>query len=150
MVSLRESFKTDLESANKGITVELSANPNNDEGNTVPSFKVARYSMQNKEFAKAVRKVNDNALKKYGVLSLEKLRPEQSREMSLEIFVEAVLKGWSNFQPETDGVNLEYSKGNAKEIFGDEAWFDLYERLQKESMAQDNFSKELAEASAKN
>jgi hypothetical protein len=150
MGSLRQSFKTDIASANNGIVVQLMANPNNDEGKTIPTFRVARYSMQNKEFAKVVRKVNDNALKKYGVLSIDKLTPEQSKEMSLDIFVEAVLKGWDNFQPETDGVNLQFTKGNAKEIFSNEEWYDLYERLQKESMSQENFSKELAEASAKN
>lgn len=150
MGSLRESFKTDVEAVNKGITVELLANPNNDEGKTIPKFKLARYSHQNKEFAKLLRKIHDNCMKKYGVVSIDKLTPTQSAEMDLEIFLETVLKGWENFQPDEDGVNLEYSKENARRIFSDESWFDLYTRLQKEASEKDNFSQVIAEASAKN
>lgn len=164
MTSLRKGFKTDLEAANNGIIVELAGNPNEDAvvetGDfgeetvkvpaTIPRFRLAKYSVQNKEFTKVVRKIHDNALKKFGVISIDKLSPEQSREMNIDIFIESVLKGWENFQPDSDGVNLEFSKDNARKIFYDEQWLELFNYLEKESVSKKNFSKELAEAAAKN
>lgn len=164
MGSLRESFKTNINSANEGVIIALTENRNNDavveigqDGEekivkeaTYPSFKLSYYSKLNNEFAKVSRKINNDALKKYGVVSFDKLTKEQKDEIALEVFVQAILKEWENFQPEKDGVNLEYSKENAKRIFGDPAWMKLYDYLADKAGDHDNYNQEIVENSAKN
>lgn len=164
MGSLRESFQSEMSSVKDGIWIELSANPNKDAvietsefgeetikvPATIPRFKVSRWAHQNKDFSKYVRKHHEAALKKYGVISIDKLTEEQMEDVNLEIFLDACLKSWEHFQPYKDGEDFAYSKENAKLIMSDLAWWNLYHKIRGEAMIQDNYSKELADAAAKN
>lgn len=147
-MSLKSAYKTDLSLINEGIEVKMNSEKNKD--GSVPIFILARKSGQNKNYIKAMNKSTDNLLSKYGVAEISKLSPEQDRDMTLSWFLDTILLGWENFEPNDDGVKLPYSKENAKNIFSDETWHDLYIFLSSESSKQANFSAELMESIAKN
>ena len=146
-MTLKRKFKTDSKSANEGIKIKYNDSPNSD--GSIPVFTLARMSSQNKKYVTKLRNANETIQAKYGVTEMSKLSEDQDKEMSLELFVETVLLGWENFEIE-DGVKLEYSTENAKKVFGDPDWIDLYTDLKENALKQANFSKSLVESIAKN
>lgn len=148
MGSLRDAFKTDIKSASEGIEIKLNQFKNEDE--TVPTFKIAIKSAQNKKWLERARKVNSTLIAKYGVTNPEDLTAEQDREADVQLFVETILLGWENFEPDEDNVKLPYNKENAMKIFNDMQWHFLYQRLNTESSKQENFSFKMLDKIAKN
>lgn len=57
---------------------------------------------------------------------------------------------WRNFQPDDDGKVLEFSKDNARAIFGDPDWFDLRGDLAKRCGHADAYKTAQLRAEAKN
>ncbi len=123
-MSLKSAYKTNLSSVNEGIEVKINSEKNKD--GTVPTFTIARKSGQNKNYIKAVNKSTDNLLSKFGVTEMSKLSSEQDKELTLSWFIDTILLDWKNVEPDDDGVKVPYSKENAKKLFSDESWHDLY------------------------
>jgi hypothetical protein len=142
-----KSFKTDVKSVNEGIDIQLLDHKNSD--GTIPTFTVARMSSQNKKYMEAIRKFNDKKQNEIGILSLDKLTAEQTRELNIDTFVEAVLLGWKNVEFE-EGVKTPYSKENCRNILCSDEWFDLKERIDREASNKANYSASLLEKKAKN
>lgn len=133
-MSLKSRFKSDSKSANDGVWFEFEANADG----TLPAFKLARQSIQNKKYRKALRD------------SQNKGRSPEMDVLLMDLFLNTVLVDWRNLQPEDDGVVLEYSEENAKEFFKNEDWTDLYTELSGLSVDKDRFTGEALSEAIKN
>jgi hypothetical protein len=140
-------FKTDVKSVNEGIDIKLMDSINSD--GTIPTVTVARMSSQNKKYMETIRKFNDAQSLEYGVISLDKFTPEQSKQLNIDTFVESIVLGWENFEF-SEGVKTPYSKENCRNILCSDEWFDLKDRIEKEAVKSSNFSAELLDKKAKN
>ena len=146
-MSLARKFKSSSKSANEGINITLEDCINTD--GTIPTFKVRRNSMQNKLYAKAIMELNDKALAKYGVTSIDQLTPEQNEAEDLGVFIDAVLVGWENVELE-DGIKFPYSKENAITLFSDPDWYDLMIKIKVGASSVKGFSADLVSKITKN
>ena len=144
-MSLKSKFKTNSNSVTQGVWVEYKDSPNED--GSVPKFKVARQSGQNKNYSKALRTHSKKAKAKG---KLENMSDEESNLLLLNVFVDSILLGWENFQPNDDGVSLEFSALNATAIFGDPDWYDFYQEIQNAAEDISTFNREDVEEEAKN
>ena len=142
-MSIKDRFKTNSDAANSGVWVEYDENADG----SVPRFKIARMSNQNKNYLKSVRK-HSKDVNKRGVV--KSLTDEKAKHLLLDIFCESVLLNWEHFQPDDDGVLLEYSKETAKEFFSKPDWLDFYDDLTELSTEVSTFNKEKTEEEAKN
>lgn len=147
-MSFKSKFKTSTKHANEGVIISYKGDANSD--GSVPEFKVARLSSQNVQYLKKLRNFNEEILKKYGVTDPTKISVEQDKEFTLDLFIETVLIGWKNIQPEDDGVDMLFSKENAKKLLSDPDWTDLYIDLREQAGKQENFSALLLEQVIKN
>ena len=143
-MSLRNSMKGDLELAKGGAWISLANHPNED--GTIPGFLMARQSaQQNPKFAEAVQK-----LAKREAPVGEQLSVEDAMALDTAVFVEGLLLGWRNFEPDEEGVKVDYSLAEANRIFLDEAWCDLKNFLVSESSKRSNYVAMSRELAAKN
>lgn len=140
-------FKTDVKSVNEGIDIKLMDSINKD--GTIPTVTVARMSSQNKRYMETIRKFNDKQSLEYGVISLDKFTPEQSKQLNIDTFVEAIVLGWENMEF-TEGIKTPYSQDNCRNILCSDEWFDLKDKIEKEAVKKENYSAELLESKAKN
>lgn len=105
-MSLRDKYKTDSDAVRAGVWFEFDANPDG----TVPAFKLAFIGKSNKRYTAAVRKWTSRFEDENGVPDFANLAEEEADQALLAIFADTVLLDWRNFQPEEDGINLEYSR----------------------------------------
>lgn len=146
--SIKDRFKTNSRLASEGVNIRFSNLKNSD--GTIPSFKITRSSGQNKKWLEDCRRINNKYLADKGVTELKDLSPEQVREINVISFCESVLVGWENFEPENDGVKLQYSKENAMKLFGNDDWRDFMDELTFQSNNIENFKAKLVEDITKN
>lgn len=142
-MSLKSAYKTDIQSAVHGVWHSFEKNSDG----TVPRFKLARKNRVNKKYQAAIQEL-------YKTLGLDKDEKAATEDQVLEgmvkVFVDTILTGWENFQPEDDGVAMEFNRDNALKVFRDEAWSDLYAELDRRAELSSEYRvKELA-ATAKN
>ena len=146
-MSLKNQFKTDTALVTEGVWFDYKNSPNKDK--TVPGFRLSR--MNGKRYNAVMRKHTEPYTNKAtGEQDFSGLSDAEAESMTLDVFLDAVLVDWRNFQPEDDGVVLEFSKENAKLILGSEDWFDLYLDLQTKARDVANFRQRAIEADAKN
>lgn len=145
-MSLKNKYKSDSSLAREGVWIDLV--PNSD--GTVPGFKLARVSKQNKRYGQVLSKYSEQYAQEDGSLNAQDIGNENAEKMLLDTFLEAVLLDWRNFQPEDDGVALPYSIEAARAILGDEDWYDLYAELNTQAHKVANFRQKAQEAQAKN
>ena len=126
-MSLAKKFKTDTNAANDGVWFDFPDAPNDDK--TVPGFKLARKTSQNKAYSRAMREFTKDHTTAEGVADFSALSEEEAERVELDVFVGALLLDWRNFQPNDDGKAAAFSKDAAKAIFGDPDWQDLYKDL---------------------
>ena len=58
-------------------------------------------------------------------LDMEAVSPEEDELITANVFAEANVVDWENFQPEDDGQNMPFSVENAKMILTDPDWVEL-------------------------
>lgn len=144
-MSLKQKFKTSSDAARDGVWVEYTAHANAD--GTIPAFKLARMSRQNKKYQLALRSV----LEAQGGDLETSVRDEEALEKALfRAFIDTILLDWRNFQPEDDGLDLPYSKAAAEEIFLNPDWIDLFGDLTDKAARNATFREKALEAQAKN
>ncbi len=144
-MSLKSRFKTDPTVANDGVWVDFAAHPNKD--GSIPGFLLARASKQNKKYTAAVRELTRDAV--IGPDGMPDTSAIDDNALA-DIFARTVVMGWRNFQPNDDGVNLEFSVDTAKAIFLDPAWTDLYDDLVEKAKSAANYREKNLEGAAKN
>jgi len=159
-MQLRSKYKTNTKACNVGSWIEFNDFPNNDaeyddKGNvtkaaTIPAFKMARKSSHNAKYAKTMREVTKEVNTANGVKQLDELTEEESEQVELDVFVSTLLIEWRNFQPDEDGVNVDYSEEKAREIFGNPDWRDLRTTLSIMAGQAANYAYKKKEVEIKN
>lgn len=147
-MSLKKKFKTDTTAANEGVWFDYEDAPNED--GTVPGFKLARKSQQNKAYSKAMRDFTKEHTSEDGVTDFADLSEDQAQAVELDVFVNSLLVEWRNFQPNDDGKAMDFSPANAKKIFGDPDWTDLYRDLARKCGQATAYRTAQLKAEAKN
>jgi hypothetical protein len=148
-MSLKHKFKIDAIAANEGVWVEFSDCPNKD--GSIPSFLLARASKQNTRYQLELHKVNKQiGVDRRGMLDMASITEDKAEAMELDMFLGTILLNWSNFQPEDDGVELDFSRENARMIFSSRDWLDLYDELNLKALTAATFRDKQVEAEAKN
>lgn len=123
--SLMNQFKTSTQDANDGVWFDYPDAANED--GSIPSFRMARKTGQNKAYSAAMRKFTKDHTDDDGK-PLD-MTPEVEDLADLNIFLAGLMQDWRNFQPSADGKCLEYNEANARTVFGDPDWADLYKDL---------------------
>jgi hypothetical protein len=58
-------------------------------------------------------------------VDMENISPEEDEVITANVFAEANVADWEHFQPEDDGVEMEFSVDNARAILTDPDWVEL-------------------------
>jgi len=139
-MSLYKNYATDSVKEQTGVPITFEPN---DDG-TIPTFICSRIGESNKEYTKALR----HATKPYErQIALKTLPQEKDAEIYLNVFVDTILKGWSNVRDETN-VDMPFNKANAKKLLTDLP--DLYTELKNQAGEAALFHKYGLEDEAKN
>lgn len=149
-MSLKDKYKTDATAARDGVWFDFTALPNND--GSVPGFKLARMTKQNKKYSAALRKVTNGVDidPDTGLPDMSTMDSDKSDKLVLDVFLDTVLLDWRNFQPEDNGAVLAYSREAALALFSSEDWADLYNDLAGKAQKASGFRERSLEAQAKN
>jgi len=147
-MSLKKKFKTDTNAANEGVWFDFEDAPNED--GTVPGFKLARKTGQNKAYSKAMREFTKEHTTEEGVADFSSLSETEAEAVELDVFVNALLIDWRNFQPEDDGKAIDFTAEAAKAVFGDPDWSDLYKDLARKCGQASAYKAKQLKAEAKN
>jgi hypothetical protein len=145
-MALKDQFKVDIAAAEGGVWFEYVANSDG----TVPAFKLARTSKQNKKYIAAMRKFSENFADDSGVADFTRASEAELDKWMLDIFADTVILDWRNFQPEDDGVAVPFSKDAVRQILGSAEWVDLYNDLTGKAKRVASFNQKKLEAQAKN
>lgn len=141
-MSLFKQYKTDENKTSNGVPIVLHEAANED--GTLPTFYISRMSSSNKGYQKTMEAKTRSHRR---ALQLGTMPEEMAQKINIEVFCEAVLKGWSNIYAE-DGSPLVFSKSAAINLMGELP--DLYERLSLEAQNIENFRAAALEEEAKN
>ena len=147
-MSLRKKFKTDTKAANEGVWFDYVDAPNDD--GTIPGFRLARKTSQNKAYGRAMREFTKEYTTDEGIVDLSSLPEAEAEAIEVGIFTDALLLDWRNFQPEEDGDTVEFSKDAARRIFSNPDWSDLYKDLARKCGFASAYKAKQLKAEAKN
>lgn len=147
-MTLKSRFKADATLANEGVWFKFPESPNVDK--SVPAFLLGRNSGQNRRFSRALAEVTTRYLAEHEVKRVEDLPDDVYDQFDVDLFLEGCLLDWRNFQPDDDGVNVEYSEEAAREILGDPDWSDLYNLLRTKAIVTANYREKAQDDDAKN
>lgn len=139
-MSLYKTFKTDNNAETNGVWVEY---PENEDG-SVPRFKIARMSKQNKEYQKAMTVALRPVQRQ---LELKTLSNKAAEEIYFKVFIDKILLGWEKVQDE-ECKELPFSKENAKKLLTDLP--ELYDDLTRLASDMSLFKEASLEEDSKN
>lgn len=139
-MSLYENFETNKEREVGGVPMEYS--PNKD--GTIPTFNVTRMSRSNVRYTKRLEAATKPHRR---AIQLETMDNNLAEKISMQVFVDTILLGWSNIQGR-DGKAIPFSKAAAIVLFTDLP--DLYDDLQGRASKASEFRNEVIEEEAKN
>ena len=142
MGGLFKQFKTSADSEVNGIEVKFEEATNDD--GTIPTFVIARMGKSNKAYSKALEAKTRPVRR---LIELGTLPNEKAEDIFKDVFVDNVLKGWSNVYDEA-GEAIPYTRENALMLM--EALPDVYDRLTSEAGLAANFLEAAREKEAKN
>lgn len=146
-MTLASMYRTDTHAVTDGVWHDYPANTDG----TVPGFKLARTSRQNKRWAKALRAHAKRFTDDEGRPITPTDETEDDAHKALQqVFFDAVLLEWRNFQPNDDGVAVPYSRQAAAAILGSDEWFDLYSDLNDRAAKAAYYRQKTVELEAKN
>lgn len=139
-MSLYNQFGTDTKLETEGADITFAAN---DDG-TIPTFRVARMGGANKRYLAALSRKTRSVTTaiRNGTLS-----DEQAKKISLEVFIETVLLGWSNIYDRT-GNPIPFTQHNANVLFNELP--DLYDEIVRQAGSLTTFQTAELEEIAKN
>ncbi|MFZ1074805.1 MAG: hypothetical protein WAN50_00295 [Minisyncoccia bacterium] len=139
-MSLFKQFGTDAAKESEGIDVPFDAN----EDGSIPTFKIVRMGARNKAFLRAHAKFT----KPYqSAIDTNRVDPDTLLKISINVFVEAALKGWSNVQ-DASGNAIPFNTDNAVKLFT--TLPDLFYDLQRQSLSLAAFQSDETVEEAKN
>lgn len=141
-----KSLKVSAQAANEGVWVSMTKYPNSD--GTIPSFLLARVSKQNTKYFAGLRELTRDS--EMTIEGVSETMADMDDGAIAELFAKTVVLGWKDFQPEDDGFVLEYSVENAKALFLNPDWQDLYDMLSEKARNAATFRAKATEAAAKN
>lgn len=140
LVGIFKQYGINQDKVEKGVPIQLSENSDG----TIPTFIVSRISTTNKKYLKAM----EVATRPYErLIKADALTDKQNLDISLEVFVNAILLDWSDVKDEDLNV-IPYSKENAKKIMREIP--ELYEELREASKKLKLFQDDLIEEQTKN
>lgn len=139
-MSLYENFQTNKEREVGGVPMEYS--PNKD--GTIPTFNVTRMSRSNTRYTKRLEAATKPHRR---AIQLETMDNNLAEKISMQVFVETILLGWSNIQ-DRSGKVISFSKAAAIALFTDLP--DLYDDLQARATKASEFRDAAVEEEAKN
>ncbi len=139
-MSLYKQFQTDKELEKDGIVVQYGENSKGQ----ATEFRIARAGGANEAYTKRAEVV----LKPYRrQIQTETIENKLAEKLLMGVFVDTVLKGWSNVEDEK-GKDLPFTRENAIKLFTDLP--DLYRDLREQSDKSALFRLEILEADAGN
>lgn len=137
-MSVKSKYKTDSKRVQEGVWFDLDKNTDG----SLCRVKLRRAGRGNPHWSKAMREHTAN-------VDMETITPEEDEILTANVFAEANVVEWENFQPEDDGGNLEFNLDNVKMILTDPEWIDLLKDLQNKANGITSFQKK-REGEAKN
>ncbi len=140
-MSIFKQFATDSNKETEGVKIEYGANKDG----SIPSVTIRRMGKSNKRYAKALE-VATRPHKR--AIELETLAEGVAEKIFKSVFVETVVVGWENIQPNDDGTNMPFTKANALDVF--EKLPEFYDDLQEQSKKISLFRNDSMEDEAKN
>ena len=138
--SLFKAFKTNQEAEIEGVWIEYGPN---DDG-TIPAFKLARISRNNKKYTKMLEKETRPHRR---AIELNTMSDEQAEAITTRVFVRSVLLDWRNVQ-NAEGNTIAFTEQNAVALFNELP--DLYDDLNAKARNASLFRDEALEAEAGN
>lgn len=138
-MSLKAKYKTNSKLVNEGVWFDVDKNADG----SLCRVKLRRPGRGNKLWGIAFRKYTADK-------DMENITPEEDELLTAQIFAEANVADWENFQPEDDGVNVPFSVEKAAEILSDPDWISLLADWQNKANQITPFQKEKREKEAKN
>jgi hypothetical protein len=139
-MSVFQQFKMDPNKETNGVPYFLA--PNKDK--SVPTFVLARASKTNKDYQKMLR---ERTAPYQRQIDLKTFDGEQAESIYMEVFIQTILKGWSNVQNE-GGTDIPFTMETAKKLFEDLP--DLYDELNLAANDASRYRVGVQEAEAKN
>lgn len=137
-MSIKSQFKSDAAKVTNGVWISYEANTDG----SIPRFLLARISISNPKYVKAVQ---DKAQKNGD----KTLTIAEEEAQAVEDLADAVVLGWEHFQPNDDGVELTYSRENVIAVLGDPDWNDFKVDLRMKALDISNYRTEALKDSAK-
>lgn len=134
-MSIYDKLQTNADLEKKGVEFE----PFPGDG----VFVLARAGGSNNKWKKALEKKT----RQFRGRQASKLDDDQMKAITLEIFIETVLLGWSEVK-DRDDKELKYSKTNAKTLFDDLP--ELFEILMESANNSSFYLREVQQSQAKN
>jgi hypothetical protein len=113
-MSMKSKFKTSSALVREGVWFDVDKNSDGSQCRV----KLRRAGRGNPHWAASFREHTADR-------DMENLSPEEDEIITANVFAEANVVEWENFQPEDDGANLEFSVDNAKMILTDPDWVEL-------------------------
>lgn len=134
-MSLYKQWNTNKEEEKDGLIM--------DHGDGV-KFLVARAGGANKRYLRTLRKLSKPMLRK---IQTKTATPEELRELTMDTFIAACLRGWEGVSDE-EGKVMECNPENAKKLFTDLP--DLFDALQEDAQEAALYRDTELEEDAKN
>ena len=150
-MSLRSQFNSNPVLSNDGVWIDFDQYPNND--GTIPGFKIARASGQNKRWSAFITEftepyIDEEGMPDYGRFGEDIV--DVNRRRTNESFKAAILLDWRNFELNEEGKKTKFSK-KALETFVDSGeWGDLIGLLILKANEASHFQSKAGKASVKN
>lgn len=138
-MSLYKQFATDKNAEKDGVLLDYTTDTKRP-----CRFRVARMSPTNQRYAARLRALTKPYERQ---IALDTLPPEKTREIQVNVFVDAILLGWEGVTDE-NGVDLPFSRENARKLFADLP--DLFDDLQGQASRAATFRAADLEDAAKN
>lgn len=139
-MSLYAQFGTDTKLEVEGTDITFAAN---DDG-SIPTFRVARMGGSNKKYLSVLTRKTRPV---QTAIRNGTLADEQAKRISLEVFVETVLLGWSNIY-DRNGNSIAFTQSNAIQLFNELP--DLYDEVVRQASSLTTFQTDELETTAKN
>lgn len=114
MKGIKGKFKTSSALVREGVWFDVAENTDG----SMCRVKLRRAGRGNPHWATAFRAHTAD-------VDMENISPEEDEVITANVFAEANVVDWENFQPEDDGQNLEFSVENARAILTDPDWVEL-------------------------
>lgn len=139
-MSIYKQFETDKQRQAQGTPIEMSPN----EDGTKPIFFVAHASKANEEWARSFER---HSRPYKAQIRLKTMEQRDWEEISRQVFLDAILKGWTDVQ-DREGKLIEYNRKNAEKLMAELP--ALYQQLEEESNNLENFKATVQEEDVKN